>query len=68
MYDYLTGIYNITPTPFSPDGTLDEASLRRLTEFTRGTKVNGMTAFRCRPDSQSRADQQCQGKAGADEQ
>lgn len=43
MYEYLTGIYNITPTPFKTDGTLDEASLRKLTEFTRGTGVNGMT-------------------------
>src|SRR5829696_877930 len=43
MFDYLTGIYNITPTPFTPDGALDEPSLRRLTEFTRGTRVHGMT-------------------------
>jgi len=43
MFDYLTGIYNITPTPFNGDGTLDVPSLRRLTEFTRGTRVNGMT-------------------------
>ncbi len=43
MFDYLTGIYNITPTPFNADGALDEPSLRRLTEFTRGTGVNGMT-------------------------
>jgi 4-hydroxy-tetrahydrodipicolinate synthase len=43
MFEYLTGIYNITPTPFQPDGALDEASLRRLTAFTRGTGVNGMT-------------------------
>src|SRR6186997_2545193 len=43
MFEYLTGIYNITPTPFKPDGTLDEPSLRTLTEFTRGTRVNGMT-------------------------
>jgi 4-hydroxy-tetrahydrodipicolinate synthase len=43
MHEYLTGIYNITPTPFKADGTLDEASLRKLTEFTRGTGVNGMT-------------------------
>ncbi len=43
MFEYLTGIYNITPTPFQPDGALDETSLRRLTEFTRGTGVNGMT-------------------------
>ena len=43
MFDYLTGIYNITPTPFLPDGGLDDDSLRRLTAFTRGTRVNGMT-------------------------
>ena len=24
MTDYLTGIYNITPTPFHPDGSLDD--------------------------------------------
>ena len=43
MFEYLTGIYNITPTPFTADGALDESSLRKLTEFTRGTRVNGMT-------------------------
>jgi 4-hydroxy-tetrahydrodipicolinate synthase len=43
MFEYLTGIYNITPTPFHPDGTLDEPSLRRLTRFTRDAGVNGMT-------------------------
>src|SRR6187455_1046202 len=43
MFEYLTGIYNITPTPFKADGALDEPSLRKLTEFTRGTKVHGMT-------------------------
>jgi len=43
MFEYLTGIYNITPTPFQPDGSLDESSLKRLTTFTRGTGVNGMT-------------------------
>jgi 4-hydroxy-tetrahydrodipicolinate synthase len=39
----LTGVYNITPTPFHSDGQLDHASLRRLTEFTRDKGVNGMT-------------------------
>jgi 4-hydroxy-tetrahydrodipicolinate synthase len=39
----MTGVYNITPTPFHPDGSLDEESLRRLTTFTRGTGVDGMT-------------------------
>jgi 4-hydroxy-tetrahydrodipicolinate synthase len=43
MFDYLTGIYNITPTPFHQDGSIDEASLRRLTRFTRDAGVNGMT-------------------------
>src|SRR4029453_6328526 len=43
MYEYLTGIYNITPTPFRPDGSLDEPSLRRLTTFTREGGVNEMT-------------------------
>lgn len=43
MSDFLTGVYNITPTPFHPDGSLDVASLARLTAFTRGTGVNGMT-------------------------
>ena len=41
--EYLTGIYNITPTPFHPDGSIDEPSLRRLTRFTRDAGVNGMT-------------------------
>src|SRR5918999_4416056 len=43
MFEYLTGIYNITPTPFKADESLDEPRLRKLTEFTRGTRVNGMT-------------------------
>ena len=43
MFEFLTGIYNITPTPFKADGMLDEPSLRKLTEFTRKTGVNGMT-------------------------
>jgi 4-hydroxy-tetrahydrodipicolinate synthase len=43
VFDYLTGVYNITPTPFATDGQLDVASLRRLTAFTRSKGVNGMT-------------------------
>jgi 4-hydroxy-tetrahydrodipicolinate synthase len=42
-FSYLKGIYNITPTPFQPDGSLDEASLARLTKFTLKTGVDGMT-------------------------
>ena len=43
MSDILTGIYNITPTPFHPDGALDVGSLTRLTHFTRDAGVNGIT-------------------------
>lgn len=43
MSDVLTGVFNITPTPFHPDGSLDLDSLARLTAFTRGTGVQGMT-------------------------
>lgn len=39
----LEGVWNIVPTPFLPDGTLDEASLPRLVEFVRGTGVDGLT-------------------------
>ena len=42
MTDVLTGVFNITPTPFHPDGTLDLDSLTRLTGFTRDAGVNGM--------------------------
>ena len=43
MISTLTGVYNITPTPFHDDGTIDHASLRRLTAFTRDKGVDGMT-------------------------
>jgi 4-hydroxy-tetrahydrodipicolinate synthase len=43
MFDYLNGIYNITPTPFREDGALDERSLERLTRFTRERGADGMT-------------------------
>lgn len=39
----LRGVYNILSTPFTPDGALDEASLRRLTEATIGMGVDGIT-------------------------
>ncbi|MFN8439400.1 MAG: dihydrodipicolinate synthase family protein [Caldilineaceae bacterium] len=42
-FSYLCGIYNITPTPFHPDGSLDETSLATLTEFNLDCDVNGMT-------------------------
>lgn len=42
-FSYLQGIYNITPTPFQPDGSLDEKSIARLTDFVIKTGVNGLT-------------------------
>lgn len=42
-HDYLKGVYNITPTPFHPDGSLDEASLTTLTRFNIDKGVDGMT-------------------------
>jgi len=39
----LTGVFNITPTPFHDDGRIDADSVRRLTDFTRAAGVNGMT-------------------------
>ena len=43
MPSLITSVFNITPTPFHDDGSLDLESLRRLTAFTRGKGVNGMT-------------------------
>jgi 4-hydroxy-tetrahydrodipicolinate synthase len=43
MTEFLTGVYNITPTPFAEDGSLDLDSLKRLTAFTRDKGVDGMT-------------------------
>jgi len=42
-HNYLKGIYNITPTPFHADGSLDEASLATLTQFNIDKGVDGMT-------------------------
>ena len=39
----LRGTWNIVPTPFLPDGSLDTASLPGLTAFVRDTGVDGMT-------------------------
>jgi 4-hydroxy-tetrahydrodipicolinate synthase len=40
---FLTGVWNITPTPFHSDGSLDETSLRRLVEFNLELGVTGIT-------------------------
>ncbi|HEX9923458.1 MAG TPA: dihydrodipicolinate synthase family protein [Anaerolineae bacterium] len=42
-FSYLQGVYNITPTPFQPDGSLDEKSIARLADFVIKTGVNGLT-------------------------
>ena len=34
----LRGVWNIVPTPFLPDGALDEASIPRLVGFVRGDR------------------------------
>ncbi len=39
----LRGIYNILTTPFTPDGSLDETSLRRLTDAVIRTGISGIT-------------------------
>jgi 4-hydroxy-tetrahydrodipicolinate synthase len=39
----LAGVWNIVPTPFRDDGSLDEASLPALTRFVAGCGVDGMT-------------------------
>ena len=42
-FDFLHGVFNITPTPFHPDGSLDEARLSTLTGYNVKQGVNGMT-------------------------
>ncbi len=39
----LRGVWNIVPTPFHPDESLDGASLRTLTNFVVASGVDGMT-------------------------
>src|SRR6476620_6399215 len=39
----LSGVYNIMATPFDDGGELDEASLRRLTEFQLEAGADGLT-------------------------
>jgi len=40
---FLRGVYNITPTPFHPDGSLDVASVATVTRFTIERGVDGLT-------------------------
>lgn len=39
----LRGVYTIAPTPFHEDGSLDEPSLKSLTDFLLATGVDGVT-------------------------
>ncbi len=39
------GVYVIAPTPFQPDGRIDEASIDRMTDFFLGAGVTGMTVL-----------------------
>ena len=39
----LRGVWNIVPTPFLPDGSLDTASIPTLVGFVRATGVDGLT-------------------------
>jgi 4-hydroxy-tetrahydrodipicolinate synthase len=41
--DRLRGVFNIVPTPFAEDGSLDEPSLRRLVDFVVACGVDGVT-------------------------
>lgn len=43
--DFLKGVWNITPTPFQPDGSLDLGSIARLVDFTIGCGVDGLTVL-----------------------
>ena len=39
------GVYVIAPTPFHPDGRIDESSVDRMTDFFIGAGVTGMTVL-----------------------
>jgi 4-hydroxy-tetrahydrodipicolinate synthase len=39
------GVYVIAPTPFHPDGRIDEASIDRMTDFFLKAGVNGITVL-----------------------
>jgi 4-hydroxy-tetrahydrodipicolinate synthase len=41
----LEGVYSVLPTPFQPDGDIDEPSLRRVIDLFIAAGVNGVTAL-----------------------
>src|SRR5437764_1036402 len=40
-----SGVYVIAPTPFHPDGGIDESSIDRMTDFFLNAGVDGMTVL-----------------------
>lgn len=43
--DFLKGVFNIVPTPWRADGSLDEPGIRTLTDFVVRLGVQGMTVL-----------------------
>jgi 4-hydroxy-tetrahydrodipicolinate synthase len=43
--DELRGVWNIVPTPFREDASLDEDGIRSMVDFVIGTGVDGMTVL-----------------------
>jgi 4-hydroxy-tetrahydrodipicolinate synthase len=43
--DALRGVWNIVPTPFRDDGSLDEDGVRSMVDFVIGTGVDGITVL-----------------------
>ena len=41
--ELLRGVYNVAPTPFHPNGDVDEPSIKRLTDFLVDRGVDGIT-------------------------
>jgi 4-hydroxy-tetrahydrodipicolinate synthase len=41
----LEGVYSVLPTPFHPNGDLDERSLRKVVDLFVGAGINGVTAL-----------------------
>src|SRR5688572_27809857 len=41
----LEGVYSVLPTPFSANGDVDDASLRKVVDLFIGAAVNGVTAL-----------------------
>jgi 4-hydroxy-tetrahydrodipicolinate synthase len=39
------GVFAIAPTPFAPDGSIDERSIDRMVDFYRGAGVDGITVL-----------------------